>query len=780
MSTELHEKLQEALGGVYVLERELGGGGMSRVFLARDDALSRRIVVKLLPPEMAATVNIERFRREIQLAASLMHPHLIPLLSAGEVLGLPYFTMPYIEGESLRARLLREGQFAVREAVRLGIEVARALDYAHRSGIVHRDMKPDNVLTHDGHALVTDFGIARAINESANGVSLTSVGMVIGTPAYMSPEQCGSGHAIDNRSDIYALACVLYEMLAGRPPFSGMSATTILMMHRTAPVPSVRALRPEVPEAIDRALTKALAKEPSERFNTAAEFAEVLEGAASSYLTPGFTRATSPPERAAAGAPTYFVVVLPFANMSADPENEYFSDGITEDIIAQLSRIRGLRVMSRTSAMRYKDHPESVRDIHRETGVSHVLEGSVRKAGSRLRIVAQLIDARSDEHIWAETWDREMDDVFAIQSEVAEHIAETLHTRLTSSERSIIAKKPTDDIEAYNLYLLGRHHYNKVTPEDFGKALGYFRQAIDRDPTFARAYASLAEALLYLGLGYWGVRPREMMAESFALATKALALDPHSAEAHASLSMYHSFHEFRWEKATYYMARAVELNPSASMIRMYYAIEHCAYGRFDEAMVQRELACQLDPSAMVIRGNATWVLYLARRMEQAVAECRTLRSIDPTSAYGAFSHGLVCAQSGDAQEAIGAFRDALSLSNNESLYSVMLAYALAVGGEQEESRAILAQLHAREEQEFIWPMGLAFAYAHLGEESKALDYLESAYEERVGWMLMLGREPALDVLRGAPRFQALLQRIGPAQSRRSGASARISGDVNGV
>ncbi|MEO5813803.1 MAG: protein kinase [Gemmatimonadaceae bacterium] len=706
MPTELHDKLQEALGGVYVLERELGGGGMSRVFLARDDALSRRIVVKLLPPEMAAAVNIERFRREIQLAASLMHPHLIPLLSAGEVLGLPYFTMPYIEGESLRTRLLREGQLPVREAVKLSIEVARALDYAHRGGIVHRDMKPDNVLTHDGHALVTDFGIARAINAASNGVSLTSVGMVIGTPAYMSPEQCGSGNEVGGPSDIYALACVLYEMLAGRPPFTGMSAVSILMMHRSAPVPSVRALREEVSDELDRALTKALAKDPAHRFATAAEFAEELERAASRHLTPVSTRAVTLPERPRNGAPTYFVIVLPFANMSPDPENEYFSDGITEDIIAQLSRIRGLRVMSRTSAMRYKDRPEGVRDIQRETGVSHVLEGSVRRAGSRLRIVAQLIDARTDEHIWAETWDREMDDVFAIQSEVAEHIAEILHTRLTSSERLIIARKPTENLEAYNYYLLGRHHYNRVTPEDFGKALEYFRKAIDCDPNFARAYASLAEALLYLGLGYWGVRPREMMSESFALASKALALDPHSAEAHASLSMYHSFHEFRWEKSTYYLARAVELSPSASMIRMYYAIELCAFGRFEEAMVQREAACQLDPSAMVVRGNATWILYPSRRMEQAITECRALRTIDPRSAYGAFSHGLVCAQGDDA--------------------------------------------------------------------------LERAYEERVGWMLMLGREPALDVLRETPRFQALLRKIGPADARRSGPSARTSGSAHHV
>ena len=773
MASELLERLQESLGGVYSLERELGGGGMSRVFVARDAALGRLIVVKVLPPEMAAAVNLERFRREIRLAASLLHPHIIPLLSAGETDGIPYYTMPYVGGESLRSRLLREGSLPVTEATRLASEVARALDYAHRRDIVHRDMKPGNILAHDGHALVTDFGIARAIREAATGASLTGIGMAVGTPAYMSPEQCRGDSDLDGRSDIYALACVLYELLGGAPPFSNGDAQAIIMQQITAPMPDVRAVREEVSAPLAAALAKALEKDADRRFATAADFADALDEARAGRTTPP---AHSAAYARSSGADTprqpHFVAVLPFSNMSANPENEYFSDGITEDIIAQLSKIRGLKVMSRTSTMRYKERTTSVLDIGRELGVSHVLEGSVRRSGAKLRIVAQLIDARNDAHLWADTWDREMTDIFAIQSEVAESIAQTLHTQLSPTDRSRLARKPTDDIEAYNLYLLGRHHYSKVTPEDFAKAVAYYRQAIERDPSFGRAYASLAEAQLYLGLGYWGVRPHDTFPETFALATKALALDPQNAEAYAFLSLYYGWYEYDWVKAGEALERSIELNPSAAMSRLYFAMHLCALGRFDEAVSHRDIACQLDPSAMVIRGNATWILYLAGRMEQAVAECRSLREMEPSSAYGAFSHGLVCAQGGDPREAIDAFRDAVRLSGDASLYLVMLAYSLAVAKEQGEARSILANLQHRAETEFVWPMGLAFAYAHLGEKSTALDFLERAYDERVGWMGLISREPALDVLRSTSRFQRVLARIGPPEAMRTATGGR--------
>ncbi|MFN8574674.1 MAG: protein kinase [Gemmatimonadaceae bacterium] len=757
MTDELQEQLQDSLGDLYVLERELAGGGMSRVFVALDAILGRRIVVKVLPPELAADVNIERFRREILLFASLLHPHIIPLLSAGEACGLPYYTMPYVDSESLRLRLAQDGQLAISQAIEWGSEVAGALDYAHRRGIVHRDMKPENVLLQDNHALVTDFGIARAIS-AAGRQALTSVGIAVGTPAYMSPEQARGDRDIDGRSDTYALGCMVFEMLTGRPPFLGPNALSVMMQHANEAVPPLRDLRPDVPLHVERAVSRALAKDADARFASALDFATALQS-----HTPGSLAALRTAESPSGShrRPPRFLAVLPFANLSPDPENEYFSDGMTEDIIAQLSKVRGLRVLSRTSTLRYKNRPESVRDIGRELGVSHILEGSVRRSGSRLRIVAQLIDACNDEHVWAETFNRELTDVFAIQAEVAEHISAKLDAHLSPSERSRLARKPTDDMEAYTLYLLGRHHYNKVTAADFAKAVDYYRQAVARDPNFARAYAALGEAQMYLGGGYWGIRPRDAFPEGFDNVSKALALDPNSAEAMSYQGLYYHWIEHRWDLAGELLRRAVLLNESAPLLRVYYAMHLCGMGQFREALVQRDVANQLDPTAMAVRGNTAWLLYLARQGDAAIAEGRALRQIEPSSPYAAFSHGLVCAQGGDPQEAIAAFRDAATLSGGASLYLTTLAYGLAVGGEDAEARAILDDLHARESQEFVWPMGMGLAYAHLREPDRAMDLLERAYEERVGWMALLGREPAADILRGVPRFEALLKKIGP-------------------
>ncbi|HET9636732.1 MAG TPA: protein kinase [Gemmatimonadaceae bacterium] len=772
MDTELGQNLRDSLSDTYTLEREIVGAGMSRVFVANDRALGRRVVIKVLPPEMAAAVRLERFRREIQLAASLTHPHIIPLLTAGETLGLPYYTMPFVEGESLKERLKRDWRLPVPEAVRLTCEAARALDYAHRSGVVHRDMKPGNVLLHDGHAMITDFGIARALDMSAADPNLTSAGTAIGTPAYMSPEQGMGEPNVDGRTDIYALACVLFEMLTGSPPYVGTNAQMIMMRHFVDPIPSVRDGRKEIPISIDEAIRKALAKQAAGRFSSASDFAAALEAGHVNWdFTPDTTRPSVPVTvtpsdsgpTAAVNKPLLdrFVAVLPFENMSADPENEYFSDGITEDIITNLSKIPTLKVMSRTSTAPYKKHGKNLREIGRELGVSHVLEGSVRRAGNKVRVTAQLIDTDTDQHVWAKTWDRELDDIFAVQTEVAECVAHCMRAKLSPSDVSRISKKPTENIEAYNLYLLGRHHYNKVTPADFAKAVDYLKEAADLDPEFTTALASLAEAYQYFGMGYWGIRPHDAHPAAFALAKKAAELDPNNGSAHASLGLYYDWYRFEFERGGMELERAVELYPSGSMLRMYYAMHLCAVGKFDEAMIHRDIACQLDPSAMAIRGNATWVLYLARRMDQALEECRNIREIDPTSSYAAFSHGLVGVQSGHKAEGIQAFRDAARLGEGITLYQVSLAYGLAAGGEHDEARELLNRLEDLAKKEFIWPMGMGMAYAHLGDENRAMEWLNRAYEERVGYMLMINREPALDVMRDSPRFQELARKIGP-------------------
>ena len=770
MTTELREQLQATLGRGYTLERELAGGGMSRVFVAEERALGRRVVVKILPPDMARDVSLERFHREIHLAAGLLHPHIIPLLSAGDADGLPYYTMPFIVGESLRLRLARDGRLGLDDAVRLAREVAMALDYAHRQGIVHRDIKPENILLHDDHALVTDFGIARAITRSIPVSTLTTVGVALGTPLYMSPEQGDPDREIDGRSDIYSLGCVLYEMLVGEPPFRGRTGAAIVMRHLRDPAPRPSALRPEVPEPLDDVVVRMLAKEPRNRFAAGGDLARALD---QSVLTarPVVATFNRSPAMAEAGRTSLlatadadrFVAVLPFENMTADPENEYFSDGVHEEIIAQLAKIRGLKVISRSSVMRYKKSHQPSSEIGQALGVSHLLGGSVRRAGHRVRISAQLTDSGTDETIWAETYDREMDDIFAIQSEVAEQIAVRMQTRVTPGEHSRLNAKPTDDVEAYNLYLLGRHHYNKVTPADFTKAVDYYRAAIARDPKFGRAYAALADAQFYAGAGYWGVRPHDTYPEAYAAAKKALELDPSLAEAYGSLGMFRGWYDYDWNGCEAALARAVELNPSGAMLHVLFAMQLAAEGRFDEALAMRAMACRLDPAAMAVRGNGSWILYLTRRMDEALADGRSLRHLDPSSAYGAFSHGLICAQAGQPEEAIAAFRDGVILSGRGSLYLVMLAYALAVGKQPDEARAVLAEVEGRT-AEFIWPMGLAFAYAHLGETDTALYHLERAYEERVGWMNLIGREPALDILRGHPRFEAIARRIIPPGS----------------
>ena len=556
MGTELREQLQATLGRGYKLERELAGGGMSRVFVAEERALGRRVVVKILPPDMARDVSLERFRREIQLAAGLLHPHIIPLLSAGDADGLPYYTMPFIVGESLRLRLARDWRLGHEEAAQLAREVAMALDYAHRQGIVHRDIKPENILLHDGHALVTDFGIARAITRSMSVSTLTMAGVSLGTPLYMSPEQGSGDREIDGRSDIYSLGCVLYEMLVGEPPFSGKAAAAILMRHIFDPVPRPSARLAEIPAELDDVVVRTLAKDPDNRFASGADLARALDEALSAArpVSASFARF---PDATPAGTPTSplpapdigrFVAVLPFENMSADPENEYFSDGIHEEIIAQLSKIRGLKVISRTSVMRYKKSQQPAREIGRALGVSHLLSGTVRRAGQRVRISAQLIDSDTDENIWAETYDRDMSDMFAIQSEVAEQIAERMQTRVTPGEHSRINKKPTDDVEAYNLYLLGRHHYNKVTPADFTKALEYYRAAIARDPKFARAYAALADAQFYLGAGYWGVRPHDTYPEAFAAATKSAGARSVAGRSARLARHDYGWYEYDWKR----------------------------------------------------------------------------------------------------------------------------------------------------------------------------------------------------------------------------------------
>ncbi|MCX7042556.1 MAG: protein kinase, partial [Gammaproteobacteria bacterium] len=418
------DNLRKALEGAYTINRELGRGGMSAVFLAEDCKHGRAVAIKVLHPELAASVGPERFLQEIRLAARLNHPHILGLHDSGSVDGMLYYVMPYVEGESLRERLDREQQMSIEEAVHHGRAIASALDYANRQGIVHRDVKPENVMLYEGEAMVMDFGIAKAMS-NVGSETLTQTGMMVGTPAYVSPEQAAGELNLDGRSDQYSLACMMYEMLTGERPFSAATAQAVMAKRFTETAKPLRTIRAAVPESIERAVSKAMSTDPAGRFATTGQFGLAL--ASGSMSTPSDTMVLPSPTVSMAKS----VAVLPFANMSADPENEYFTDGMAEEIINALSKIQALRVASRTSSFSYKGKNEHIGEIGKKLKVSTVLEGSVRKMGNKLRITAQLVNVAEGYHLWSERNDREMEDVFAIQDEISQAIVTALQVILS-------------------------------------------------------------------------------------------------------------------------------------------------------------------------------------------------------------------------------------------------------------------------------------------------------------------------------------------------------------
>ncbi len=587
---DLSQRLQSALGDRYRIERTLGRGGMATVFLAEDLKHRRRVAIKVLDPEIAAAIGPERFLREIETVARLTHPHILPLHDSGVADGLLFYVMPYVEGESLRDRLAREKQLSVEDAVRLARETASALDYAHRQGVVHRDIKPENILVQDGHALIGDFGIARAV--TAAGVErLTGIGVALGTPTYMSPEQTAGTRDLDGRTDLYSLGCVLYEMLAGQPPFTGPTAESLSHQHLNVAVRPVTELRPAAPGAMSDVLARALAKAPADRYPTMAQFADALAELAGDRgpRAPARSRrhgrlrvvpvmiATLVVGAAlvlafAADLPTLrerlflgrkpprieSLAVMPLENLSRDPEQEYFADGLTEALITELYRIPALRkVVSPSSVMLYKATRKRTAQIAGELKVDALIEGSALREGDRVRITVHLIDGATDAQLWADTFDRDYKNILTLYSDVARAIAEGLRVKLDPAE---FAHRRTIDPEAYQLYLKGQYYWNKFTPDDWNTGIHYFEQAIDKDPTYALAYSGLANCYAVLGVN--NRPPHEVYPKARAAALRALELDSTAAEPHASIAAVQTFYDWDWAAAAYHLDRAIAISPS--------------------------------------------------------------------------------------------------------------------------------------------------------------------------------------------------------------------------
>ena len=714
------DRLREALAQSYAIDRELGRGGMSAVFLAQDRKHQRAVAIKVLHPELAASLGTDRFLQEIQLAARLNHPHILPLHDSGEANGLLYYVMPYVEGESLRERLDREQQLSIEEAIHFGRTIASALDYANRQGIVHRDVKPENVMLYEGEAMVMDFGIAKAMS-TIGANTLTQAGMMIGTPAYVSPEQAAGELNLDGRSDQYSLACMVYEMISGERPFNASTAQALMAKRFTETARPLRVVRATVPESVERAVAKAMATDPALRFTTTAQFGQAL--ASDSLNTPNETTVLPAPVVSAAKS----VAVLPFADMSADKDNEYFTDGMAEEIINALSKIQALRVASRTSTFAYKGKSEDIREIGKQLKVSTILEGSVRKMGNKLRISAQLVNVADGYHLWSERYDRDMEDVFEIQDEISQAIVNALRVILSEDEKKQIEKARAVNVEAYDFYLRGRQYFHQQRRKSLDHARQMFDKAIEIDPDYALAYAGVADCYSQL-YSYFDARDFNLRQADIA-SSKALELEPGLAEAHVARGLAVSLSK-RYDEAVREFEIAIQINPKRFESVFWYAQSHLSQGKFEEAMKLFERAASLRPEDYETQKFQAQVFTSLGRHDAAEAASRKTAKLverhlemNPYDSRALITGAAACASLHEAEQAIHYLERAIALDPDDPvlLYNVACTYAM------------------------------------LEKPKECLDALQQAVNNGWGDKGWLEHDSDLDLIREEPRYQALIR-----------------------
>ena len=742
-------EIAASLSDRYTIERELGRGGMATVYLAEEKKHGRKVAIKVLRREISAALGTERFLREIGIAARLAHPHIVPLIDSGEAGGLLYYVQPHVPGGSLRDRLTEKPQLPLRDALRIAQEVGAGLDFAHRKGFVHRDVKPENILFADGHAVLADFGVARACCDAEDaaeqdGAAVTEVGFAVGTPEYMSPEQASGEQNLGAASDVYSLGCVVYEMLAGEPPFRGTSRTVIARQVTEAPRP-LRGFRPEVPLVVERAITRALEKDPAQRHASAAEFVAALNG-------------SDGPSLARMPATTRSIAVLPFVNASPDPENEYLSDGITDELIDALAKISGLRVSSRTSVFALKGKPLDVRAVGALLGTSVVLEGTVRRAGDRLRITAQLTSTDDGRLLWSQRFDRELVDVFAIQDEIATTIVNTLRATMFADLSEHIPRRYTENIQAYGLYLKGRFAWSKRTQEGVAEAIEYFKQAIAEDPSYAPAYAGLGDSYS-LDVDYRAIPVAEAYTRAKQYARQALALDESLPSAHASLAWALFIYDWEWDGAEREFRRSIELNPRYASAHQWFAFLLAARGELDTGLLEAHTALELDPASVSARRAAGWVYYYARRYDQAREHLARAIEMNPLSDESYRMFATTLALQGEAREAERVLRAALTLPGSGAYSKATLGWLLAREGRREEAVPLLQELERARAQGYVSPVAFAILHLGLGNLQDALDWAERAFEERRGWLAYVNVNPMFDPLRNEPRFAALIKKM---------------------
>ncbi|TNF81723.1 MAG: hypothetical protein EP299_02025 [Acidobacteria bacterium] len=732
------------LGGHYRLVDEIGAGGMGVVYRAHDERLERDVAIKVLPEELAGDPDrVARFEREAKAVARLEHPNILSIHDFGIEGNISYAVMELLEGESLRGRL-SAGALGWQEAAGVAMAVAEGLAAAHAKGIVHRDLKPENIfLTSDGRVKILDFGIARLllpVDEGAETATLpsmgTAAGAVMGTVGYMSPEQV-RGEPADARSDIFALGCVLHEMLAGCRAFATGSAAGTLAAVLTDKPPPIAGAAPEVARLIERCLRK----EAGDRFHSAAE----LKSAIGASLTP-----TSGRDRPS-------IAVFPFVNMSGAKEDDYLCEGLAEEIINLLTRIPGLRVIARTSAFAVGRMELDVREAGTRLDVESILEGSVRRAGPRVRVTAQLVTTSDGSHLWSENFDHELTDVLALEDEIAAAIAERLRVGLKKEERD---QRPREvDVEAHTLFLEGRYYFARGTPEALAQAKARFESAIERDPDFALAFDSLAELYWYLGL-FGQLPPQEAFSQSTWYAMRALELDDTLAETHALLGMLRKELDYNWPEVERENRRARELNPHSPLVHLRYAISGLLpLARIDEAIAEVEATLNKDPLSLFVRWWLAAMVYLGRYWERMLDEGRHMVALDPTHFLGHWVVGMASIESGAPDEAVTALEKAHELSGGIPFTLGFLAYVYGRAGRSDDARKLLEPTERAAAEAYIPPSTLALGYVGLDDWNAAFDWWNRAIEVRDPFIMPIKTYSFFDPVRRDPRYLTMLRRM---------------------
>jgi serine/threonine-protein kinase len=777
MTISLRDRIQTSLGDTYTLEREVGGGGMSHVFVADDAALGRKVIVKVLSTELTGSVNVERFNREIRVAATLQHPCIVPVHAAGEVDGLPYYTMPLVEGETLRSRLSREHALPIGDVTQIIRDVAQALSYAHGRGIVHRDIKPENILLSQHHALVTDFGIAKALSASAatpdgDAGTLTQLGMALGTPAYMSPEQALADPTVDHRADLYSLGVMAYEALTGRPLFTG-SPAALVVAHATELPKPIKNSRPDVPAALDALVMRLLAKKPAERMQSADEVLAALDTPAKRFPPRARLLVSAAAVIAIAIAATLFasrrtaqpsadvvssIAVLPFVNRSGDSKDDFLGEGLSEELIDALSKIERLKVAARASSFRFRGDSANLRDVGRRLGVGSVLTGSVRRAGNKLRVTAQLVNAGSGFNLWSEQYDREMTDVFAMQDDITRAIVGALRVQLGTADRDAIQARPARNIQAYESYLKGLSAWRQ-RGQVLMEAVRYFSDAIAADSTYAPAYAALSGALL-TNASWSYLSTTEAVPRARAAALKAIALDSTLAEGHSALAdILCGDNEVAAAEQAF--KRAIQLNPGLANAHNRYSWCLMKLTRYDDAIREASRALELDPLNQSLYAAIGAAYLHARRYREGVEALEPARGIPPDQSPTHGWRSQLLAQLGDSTAAINECRKAIQLTPGTTLWTAACAGVYAFAGQADSARAMLRVAERDTAPSNYW---IAASYAALGDRDRAFTWLNRAFAEGSAWTReMLG--PGWDRVRNDPRYAPLARKLAIPSTR---------------